>query len=146
MQLSKHWLFVCSLGLCLFSRVAVRSVQFYSIFTCHVCKQLHINSVSCNLSIEQETTSYFCIFVSINYSPTASEASCGAYQTFTGLWVLLKVAKVPSQDARSPSLMKIGGQISPTKMRLTTKNHILRRSARTEFFRWHFYFFLNHFI
>ena len=80
------------------------------------------------------------------YCPTASEASCGAYQTFTGLWVPQKGAKVSSQVAKSPSLMKIAGQISPTKMRLTTKNHILRQTARTEFFRWHFYFFLNHFI
>ncbi len=67
------------------------------------------------------------------------------YQTFTGLCGTRKVAKVSSQHARSPSLMKIGGQISPTKMCLTTKSHILRQTARTEFFRWHFYFFLNHF-
>ena len=37
------------------------------------------------------------------------------------------------------------GQISPTKMGRTTKNHILRQTARTEFFRWHFHFFLKYF-
>ena len=41
--------------------------------------------------------------------------------------------------------MEIWGQITPTKMRLMTKNHILRRSARTELFGWRVYFFQNHF-
>ena len=47
----------------------------------------------------------------------------------------------PLRLLRSPSLTAIWGLISPTKMRPMTKNHILGRSAWTEFFGWHFYFF-----
>ena len=36
------------------------------------------------------------------YSPTASEASCGAYQTFTGLWVPPQYTKVSSQVTQVP--------------------------------------------
>ena len=51
-----------------------------------------------------------------------------------------------SQATRSPSLTEIWGRISPTKMCLMTKNHILRQTAWTEFFRQHFYFFLRFFL
>ena len=75
------------------------------------------------------------------YSHPASEASWVAYQTFTGLWVLQKGAKVPSEQARSPTLMEIWGQISPTKLRLMTKIIYYNKRHELNFFADTFIFF-----
>ena len=71
--------------------------------------------------------------------------SWGANQTFTGLWVTQLHTQVPQFDGRSPSLTEIWDIISPTKLCLMTKSHILRQTARTEFLPQRFYFFQKHF-
>ena len=53
--------------------------------------------------------------------------------------------QVPQFDGESPSLTEIWDIISPTKLCLMTKSHILRQTARTEFLPQHFYFFQKHF-
>ena len=55
-------------------------------------------------------------------------------------------AQVPQFDGESPSLTEIWDIISPTKLCLMTKSHILRQTARTEFLPQHFYFFKNIFL
>ena len=78
-------------------------------------------------------------------APQRAKRAVGHTKPLQACESYLSLQKYHLRPLMSPSLMKIAGQISPTKMRLTTKNHILRRSARTEFFCWHFYFFRNNF-